>query len=160
MEHCTIFQSSVSRLSFRRWVTVNHHNYIRFLRIALIPFIRSHHGSGSYWVWMDLASAHYTNNTLAYLQQRGFIPKLYPQGCKPTMRCLAPAGKRFLASAQKDFLWWRMEGNFAPGTDAENQEGPANSHSNSPLQQSKYTWQCALEMAIRRSMVKHWTKPY
>ncbi len=55
--------------------TVNRHNYIRFLRIAVIPFIRRHHGSGCYWLWMDLASAHYTNNTLTFLQQQGFIPK-------------------------------------------------------------------------------------
>ena len=57
---------------------VNRHKYIRFLRIAIIPFIRQHHGSGCYWLWMDLASAHYTNNTLSFLQQQGLIPKLSP----------------------------------------------------------------------------------
>ena len=82
---------------------VNRHHYIRFLRITIIPFICQYHCSGCYWLWMDLASAHYTNNTLTFLQQQGFFPKLYPQGCKPTMRCLAPAG-RDLAHAQKSFL--------------------------------------------------------
>ena len=48
---------------------------------------------------MDLASAHYTNNMLTFLQQQGFIPKLYPQGCKPTIRCLLLAG-RILAHAK------------------------------------------------------------
>ena len=81
--------------------TVNRHKYIRFLCIAIIPFIRQHHGSGFYWLWMDLASAHYTNNMLTFLQQQGFIPKLHPQGCKPTMRCLTPAGRRSLACIQK-----------------------------------------------------------
>ena len=54
------------------------HNYIRFLRITVIPFIRQHHGSGCYWLWIDLVSSHYTNNTLTFLQQQGFIPKLHP----------------------------------------------------------------------------------
>ena len=112
---------------------VNHHNYITVLRIAVIPFIRRHQGSGCYLLWMDLESARYTNNTLTFLQQQGFIPKLYPQGCKPTMCCLAPAGRRFLAYAQKGYLWWKMGGNFNPGTEAENQEGPANNHSDDPL---------------------------
>ena len=55
--------------------TVNHHNYIRFLRIAVIPFIRRHYGSGCYWLLMNLASAHCTNNMLIFFQQQGFIPK-------------------------------------------------------------------------------------
>ncbi len=84
--------------------TVNHYNYIRFLRIDVIPFIHWHHGSRCYWLWMDLASAHYTTNTLTFLQQQGFIPKLSPQGCRTTMHCLAPAGRRFLAYAKKGFL--------------------------------------------------------
>ena len=92
---------------------VNCHKYIRFLRIAIIPFIRQHHGSGCYWLWMDLASAHYANNMLTFLQQQGFIPKLYSQGCKPTMRGLAPAG-RILAQAQKYFLQLRREATSIP----------------------------------------------
>ena len=101
---------------------VNRHNYIRFLRIAVIPFIRWHHGSGFYWLWMDLASAYYTNNTLTFLQQQGIIPKLYPQECKP-MHCLASAGRRFLAYTQKGFLR-SMGGDVNPGTEVENKEGP------------------------------------
>ena len=82
---------------------VNRHHYIRFLRITIIPFICQYHCSGCYWLWMDLASTHYTNNTLTFLQQQGFFPKLHPQRCKPTMRCFAPAGTN-LARAQKGFL--------------------------------------------------------
>ena len=138
---------------------VNRHKYIIFLRIAIIPFIRQHHGSGCHWLWMDLASAHYANNMLTFLQQQGFIPKLHPQGCKPTMRCLALAS-RILAHAQKGFSRWRMEGVFNPGTKAENQEGPANSPSDDPFQQSRCNWQFALEMATGWSTVGHWPRPY
>lgn len=58
--------------------TVNRHNYIRFLRIAVIPFIPQHHGSGCYWLWIDPVSTYYTNNTLTFLQQQGVIPKIHP----------------------------------------------------------------------------------
>ena len=51
------------------------------------------------------------------------------------MGCLAPAD-RILAHAQKGFLRWRMGDVFNPTTKAEIQEGPANSHSNDPLQHS------------------------
>ena len=154
MEHCNISQRGYSKLSFRTWVTINHHNYIRFLRIALIPFIHSHHGSGCYWLWMDLASAHYTNNTLTYLQQQGFILKLYPQGCKPTMRCLASASSTFLAYAQKGFLRWRMEGNFNPGS-RESSRPSKFPFQQSFSTQSRCTWQFPLEMTIGQSMVRH-----
>ena len=54
--------------------------------------------------------------------------------CKFTMRCLAPAGERFLARAQKGYVRRRMGGNSNPRTEAEKQgEGPANSLSNDPL---------------------------
>ena len=50
---------------------------------------------------------------------------LPPQGCKSTMRCLNPAGRRF--QAQKGILRWRMVGDFNPSTKVEKQEkGPAN----------------------------------
>jgi len=65
---------------------------------------------------MDLASAHYTNNTLTFLQQQGFMPKLHAQRCKPTMHCLDPAGRTFLAYARKGSLGWRMGGDFNPGS--------------------------------------------
>ena len=84
--------------------TENRHDYIRSLCNDVIPFIHRHHRSGCYWLWMDLASAYYTNNTLTFPQQLGFIPKLHPQRCKPTMHCLGPTSRRFLAYAQKGFL--------------------------------------------------------
>ena len=50
---------------------------IRFLWIAVIPFIHPHHGYEGYWLWMDLASAHYAKDILVFLQQQSihFIPK-------------------------------------------------------------------------------------
>ena len=85
---------------------------------------------------MDLASAHYTNNTVIFLQQQGFIPKLHPQGCKPIYPLALLQTVEFWAHAQKGFLQWRMGGNFNPGIKAENQEGPANFRSADPLQHS------------------------
>ena len=59
---------------------------------------------------------------------------LYPQGCKSTMRFLAPASKIF----QKGFLRWMMDGDFNPGTEVENQgEGLANSPPDHSLQHSQ-----------------------
>ncbi len=105
---------------------------MRFLCITIIPLIPQHHGNGHYWLWMDLASAHYTNDTLTFLQQQGIC--FVPQGCKFTMRRLAPAGGGFLARTQKGYVRRMMEGNSIPGTEAEIQgEGPANSPSNNPL---------------------------
>ena len=78
MEHCAISQHGISKLSFlEAGYAVNCHNYIRFLRIAVIPFIHQHHGKGCYWLWMNLASSHYANDTLIFLWQQGicFLPK-------------------------------------------------------------------------------------
>ena len=69
------------------------------------------------------------------------------------MRCLAPAGRRLLARAQKGCL-----GDFNPGAEAENQEGPANSPTDNPSPpqtESKSNWQNALKMAIGRSTIRH-----
>ena len=107
MEHCAISQRVNSKAVFlEAGNAVNCHKYIRFFHIPIIPiipFIRQHHGSGCHSLWMDLANTHYTNNMLTFLQQQGFTPKLYSQGCKLTMRCLALAGRN-LAHAQKGFL--------------------------------------------------------
>ena len=100
MEHCTIFQSSVSKLSFRRWVTVNHHNYIRFLHIALIPFIRLHHCSGCYWLWMELASAHYHYH---YLSSLRFISFLKPLLLLLLLTSFLPPLSPLLLSSLSDF---------------------------------------------------------
>ena len=72
MEHCAISLCGISKLSFLEvGYTVNHYNYVRFLRIAIIPFIHQYHGNGHYLLWIDLESAHYANNTLTVLWQQG-----------------------------------------------------------------------------------------
>ena len=55
---------------------VNSAVYVGILRRTVVPFIRANHGN-RYWFWMDLASAHYANATLAFLQQEKirFVPK-------------------------------------------------------------------------------------
>ena len=65
MEHCALSQCGISKLSFSEaGYTVSHNNCIRFLQIAIIPFICRHHGNGCYWLRIDLENVHYTNNTL------------------------------------------------------------------------------------------------
>ena len=99
MVHCAISQSGISKLSFlEAGYAVNCHNFIRFLCIAVIPFIHQHHIVGRCWLWMDMASAHFANDMLAVLQQQSicFIPKDADSQCR-----LAPAGGRFLGLAQK-----------------------------------------------------------
>ena len=78
MVHCAISQSGISKLSFlEAGYAGNRHNFIRYLCMAVIPFIRLHHGYWRYWLWMDLASAHYANNMPVLLQQQSicFVPK-------------------------------------------------------------------------------------
>ena len=72
VEYCAISQSGISKLSFlETGYTVNHYNYIRFICIAIIPLICQHLGNGYYWLWMDLESAHYANDTpQAFLRQQ------------------------------------------------------------------------------------------
>jgi hypothetical protein len=55
---------------------INSAAYIRILPRTVVPFIRANQGN-QYWFWMDLASAHYANATLAFLQQEKirFVPK-------------------------------------------------------------------------------------
>ncbi len=78
--HCA--QSGISKLSFLEvGYAVNRHNFIRFLCIAVIPFIHHHHGYGCYWLWMDLASAHCPKNMLELLQQ--FSICLVPKDANP-----------------------------------------------------------------------------
>ena len=68
IEHCAISQRGISKLSFlEKGYAINLYNYIRFLRIVIIPFIYQHYGNGHYWLWIDLESAHYANKTLTVL---------------------------------------------------------------------------------------------
>ena len=133
VEHCAIFRCGISNLSFlEAGYAVNYHNYLRFLSIAIIPLIRHHSGNGCYWLWMDLDSAHYANDTLTFLRQQG--TSFILMDANSPLRRFAPADGRFLNRAQKGYLQQRMGGHFNPGTEAENQrEGLANSPADDPL---------------------------
>ena len=89
MEHGAISQCRISKLSFlEAGYAVNHHNYVRFLSTTIIPLIRQHHGNGHYWLWIVLESAHYANDTLAFLRQQGtcFILKDANSPCVASLR--------------------------------------------------------------------------
>ena len=76
--HCAISPKGVSDLTFvEGGYAINRHDYIRILRQTVVPFIQENHGDGRYWFWMDLASAHYANDTLDFLREENirFIPK-------------------------------------------------------------------------------------
>ncbi len=105
MEHCAISQYGVSKLSFLEvGYEVNHHNDIRFLPIAIIPFIHQHRGNGCYWLWMDLASAHYPNNTLTFIQQQGIC--IIPEDTNPPcIASLRPVEDFWLKKAFYDEGW-------------------------------------------------------
>ena len=106
---------------------------IRFFRIAITPFIHQHHGNGCYWLWMDLESAHYTNDTLTFLWQQGtcFILKDAHSPCLASVRPV-------------EDLWPALKKAYDGGLEAtsipllkQNQEGPTNSRSDDPLQYSQ-----------------------
>ena len=70
MVHYTISQCGILKMSFLvAGYALNRHNYIRFLHTAVIPFIRQLHSNECYWLWIDLAIAHYANNIQAFLSQ-------------------------------------------------------------------------------------------
>ena len=76
--HVAISQKGMSELSFvEGGYAINRNNYIEILRRTVIPFIRANHRNGDYWLWMDLASAHYANDTLNFLREEGirFVPR-------------------------------------------------------------------------------------
>ena len=89
MGYCPISQYGISKLSFlEAGYTVNHHNYIRFLCTAVIPFICQHHGNSRYYLMMDLASAYYVNEALAFFRQPSicFVSKGANQPCVALLR--------------------------------------------------------------------------
>ena len=42
-------------------MAINKQQYLRFLRMRLVPFINKHHKNGDYLFWPDLASSHYAD---------------------------------------------------------------------------------------------------
>ena len=67
---------------------VNCHVYINILRQTVVPFIRQHHANQRFWFWMDLANAHFANDTLAFLRREGiwFVPKDANPPCVASLR--------------------------------------------------------------------------
>ena len=65
--HAAISQKGISELSFvEGGYAINRHRYIEILGATVIPFIRENHSNGNYFLWMDLASAHFANETLEF----------------------------------------------------------------------------------------------
>ena len=155
MEHC---QHGISKLFFSEaGYAVNHHNYIRFLCIAIIPLIRQHHSNGHYWLWMD----HCANNTLTFLRQQSicFILKDANSHCVTLLRPVKDfwSGSKRLTTTKDgrplQSRHWRGESKRRPGK--------------FPFQRSltfstwlKSNWQFVLKMAIGQSIVRHWTMLY
>ena len=56
---------------------INAATYIGILRRHLIPFINKHHKNGNYLFWPDLASWHYAQDVIKYLEANNikFVPK-------------------------------------------------------------------------------------
>jgi transposase len=55
---------------------INSEVYIDILKNYLLPFIHKHHSDLNYQFWPDLASAHYSKETIAWMNENvNFIPK-------------------------------------------------------------------------------------
>lgn len=57
---------------------VNKDVYMSNLRKRLVPFINEHHKNGQYLFWPDLASSHYANDVIAFLETENinYVPKV------------------------------------------------------------------------------------
>jgi hypothetical protein len=58
-------------------LAVNQTVYLEFLKSGVIPFINQHHSDGNYKFWPDLASSHYANTVVSYLNDQNikFVQK-------------------------------------------------------------------------------------
>ena len=56
---------------------INSKTYIETLRKHLVPLINEHHKNGNYLFWPDLASSHYADDVIRYLEANNinFVPK-------------------------------------------------------------------------------------
>lgn len=56
---------------------INADTYIETLRRHLVLFINKHHKNGNYLFWHDLASSHYADNVIKYLEPNNvnYVPK-------------------------------------------------------------------------------------
>ena len=58
-------------------LAVNQTVYLEFIQRGVIPFIKKHHSDGKYKFWPDLASSHYANSVVNYLNDQNikFVAK-------------------------------------------------------------------------------------
>ena len=65
----TISPKGVSKpIMTKSGMAVNKTRYLRALRKRLVPFINEHHQNGDYLFWPDLASSHYVNDVIDFLE--------------------------------------------------------------------------------------------
>ena len=58
-------------------LAVNQTIYLKFIKRGVIPFINKHHSDGNYKFWPDLASSHYANSVVNYMNAQNvkFVQK-------------------------------------------------------------------------------------
>jgi len=63
---------------FESGLAINKQSYIECLRKRLIPFIDKHYKNEEYLFWPDLASSHYANEVIAFLDSNNikYVPKV------------------------------------------------------------------------------------
>lgn len=62
---------------FKSGMAINKQQYLKFLRMRLVPFINEHHKNGEYLFWPDLASSHYAQDVIDFLDASkiNYVPK-------------------------------------------------------------------------------------
>ena len=65
-------------LMMKSGLAVNKKKYLKALRTRLLPFINAHHKNGDYLFWPDLASSHYANDVVDFLDRENinYVPKV------------------------------------------------------------------------------------
>ena len=57
-------------------MAVNKTLYMKALRMRLVPFIEKYYKNGDYLFWSDLASSHYADDVISFLEAKNinFVP--------------------------------------------------------------------------------------
>lgn len=65
-------------LMLKSGLAINKTRYMKALRTRLLPFINEHHKNGDYLFWPDLASSHYANEVIDFLDRENvnYVPKV------------------------------------------------------------------------------------
>ena len=69
-------------------MAVNKTLYMKALRMRLVPFIDKHYKNGDYLFWPDLASSHYADDGIAFLEAKNInlVPKVRNPTNVPELR--------------------------------------------------------------------------